>query len=436
MYVLLIIAIYSDSCVEKTLIYYPHITKKCDICDMIQIETIFDILVKGFIIGVVVSAPLGPVGVLCIQRTLNKGRWYGFVTGLGASLSDIAYALLTGYGMSFVFDYINKNIFYLQLLGSIMLLLFGIYTFRSNPVQSIRPASSSKGSYFHNFITAFFVTLSNPLIIFLFIGLFARFAFVQPGVLVFEEITGYLAIAIGALTWWLGITYFVNKVRTKFNLRGIWILNRVVGSIVMLVSVAGLILYFVGRVTLLRDNIMNQIAQQLKEKNIAEYLIYMWQEEDLIRANHCEPEEMEANVIARYPEEQRPAMREWYTNLITMMGEEGVREKGHLQINKNVIINLTELHNALSSSPKFPFYSAAYFKALPFIVELRNKNGKKDEPELETCFEALYGVLLLRLQKKPISEGTAKAVEAITSFLSMLANYYDKDRKGELKLDE
>ena len=161
MYVLLIIAIYSDSCVEKTLIYYPHITKKCDICDMIQIETIFDILVKGFIIGVVVSAPLGPVGVLCIQRTLNKGRWYGFVTGLGASLSDIAYALLTGYGMSFVFDYINKNIFYLQLLGSIMLLLFGIYTFRSNPVQSIRPASSSKGSYFHNFITAFFVTLSN-----------------------------------------------------------------------------------------------------------------------------------------------------------------------------------------------------------------------------------------------------------------------------------
>ena len=216
--VLLVIAIYSDSCVEKTLISYPRLIKKCDICGMIQIETIFDIIVKGFIIGVVVSAPLGPVGVLCIQRTLNKGRWYGFVTGLGASLSDIAYALLTGYGMSFVFDYINKNIFYLQLLGSIMLLLFGIYT----------------------------VTLSNPLIIFLFIGLFARFAFVQPGVVVFEEITGYLAIASGALVWWLGITYFVNKVRTKFNLRGIWILNRVIGSIVMLVSVAGLIYTLLG----------------------------------------------------------------------------------------------------------------------------------------------------------------------------------------------
>ncbi len=109
---------------------------------------------------------------------------------------------------------------------------------------------------------------------------------------------------------------------------------------------------------------MNQIAQQLKEKNIAEYLIYMWQEEDLIRANHCEPEEMEANVIARYPEEQRPAMREWYTNLITMMGEEGVREKGHLQINKNVIINLTELHNGMEYSC-FVFKRSLSAKELP-----------------------------------------------------------------------
>ena len=124
---------------------------------------------------------------------------------------------------------------------------------------------------------------------------------------------------------------------------------------------------------------MNQIAKQLKEKNIAEYLIYMWQEEDLIRANHGELEEIEANVIARYPEDQRPALREWYGNLITMMNEEGVREKGHLQINRNIIIKLTELHNALTSSPKFPFYSAAYFKALPFIVEWqKRRTGTRD----------------------------------------------------------
>ncbi|MGN0049215.1 MAG: LysE family translocator [Bacteroides sp.] len=214
---------------------------------MIQLETIFDIVWKGFIIGVTVSAPLGPVGVLCIQRTLNKGRWYGFVTGVGASLSDIFYALLTGYGMSFVFDYVNKNIFYLQLLGSVMLLAFGIYTFRSNPVRSLRPMSVNKGTYLHNLLTAFFVTLSNPLIIFLFIGLFARFAFVSEGVLLFEAVSGYLAIAVGALSWWLGITYFVNKVRRQFNLRGIWILNRVIGSIVVLVSLLGLAFTLMGQ---------------------------------------------------------------------------------------------------------------------------------------------------------------------------------------------
>ena len=135
--------------------------------------TILDLLVKGFVIGVVVSAPLGPVGVLCIQRTLNKGRWFGFVTGLGAALSDIIYSLITGYGMSFMDELIIKHQTFLQIVGSIMLLAFGIYTFRSNPVKALRPVSGKRGSYLHNFITAFFVTLSNPLIIFLFVGLFA-----------------------------------------------------------------------------------------------------------------------------------------------------------------------------------------------------------------------------------------------------------------------
>ena len=176
-----------------------------------------------------------------------------------------------------------------------------------------------------------------------------------------------------------------------------------------------------------------KISQQLKEKNIAEYLIYMWQEEDLIRANHCEPEEMEVNIIARYPADQQPAMREWYTNLITMMSEEGVREKGHLQINKNIITWLTDLHLQLLRSPKFPYYNSAYYKVLPYIVELRAKGADKEEPELETCFEALYGILLLKLQKKEISEETRKAQEAISTLLAMLSNYYIEDKKGELE---
>lgn len=209
--------------------------------------TILDLLVKGIIVGVVVSAPLGPVGVLCIQRTLNKGRWYGFVTGLGAALSDICYALITGYGMSFMDELILKHQMFLQVVGSIMLLAFGIYTFRSNPVKSLRPTSNNRGSLLHNFVTAFFVTLSNPLIVFLFIGLFARFSFVMPGSPLGFQLVGYLAIILGALIWWFSITYFVNKVRTRFNVRGIWILNRIIGVVVVIASVVGIVLAIAGK---------------------------------------------------------------------------------------------------------------------------------------------------------------------------------------------
>lgn len=214
----------------------------------IEEVTLLELVIKGMIVGVIVSAPMGPVGVLCIQRTLNKGRWYGFVTGLGAALSDIIYALITGYGMSFVVDFIEnpRNMFYLQLLGSVMLFIFGIYTFRSNPVQSIRPVSANKGTLVHNFVTAFFVTFSNPLIIFLFIGLFARFSFVLSDVQLYEQSVGYIAIVAGALLWWFLITYLVDKLRTRFDIRGIWMLNRIIGTVVMVVSLVSAVLTLKG----------------------------------------------------------------------------------------------------------------------------------------------------------------------------------------------
>ena len=211
--------------------------------------TVLDVLIKGFIVGVVVSAPMGPVGVLCIQRTFNKGRWYGFVTGLGAALSDIIYALITGYGMSFVVEFIEnpQTLYYFQLIGSAMLFGFGLYTFRSNPAQNIRPISANKGSLIRNFVTAFFVTLSNPFIILLFIGLFARFSFVLPERFFYEQSIGYLAIVGGAITWWFLITYLVNKLRTRFDLRGIWLLKRIIGVVVMIGSVVSAIFTLIGK---------------------------------------------------------------------------------------------------------------------------------------------------------------------------------------------
>ena len=175
------------------------------------------------------------------------------------------------------------------------------------------------------------------------------------------------------------------------------------------------------------------ISKQLKQQNIAEYLIYMWQIEDLIRACGCDIEHIRQFLIAQYPAEQQAEATQWYEDLIEMMRREEVMQQGHLQINKNIITWLTDLHLQLLASPKFPYYSAAYYKALPFIVELRAKGANKEEPELETCLEALYGILLLKLQKKEIGEETKKAQEAISTLLSMLSTYYIEDKKGELE---
>ena len=178
------------------------------------------------------------------------------------------------------------------------------------------------------------------------------------------------------------------------------------------------------------------ISKQLKQKNIAEYLIYMWQAEDLIRANGCDLKRVKQCVVNRYTslsDEQNDELSQWYEDLIEMMRREEVMQQGHLQINKNIIVWLTDLHLQLLASSKFPYYNAAYYKALPFIVELRAKGADKDKPELETCFDALYGILLLRLQKKEIGEETTKAQEAITTLLSMLSTYYIQDKKGELE---
>ena len=202
---------------------------------------ILDCIIKGILIGVIASAPMGPVGILCIQRTLNKGRWFGFITGVGAAASDIFYALLTGLGMSFVMDFINNehNKYLLQISGSIMLFIFGIYCFKSNPMKNAHKSSNKKGTLTHNAITAFFVTLSNPLIIFLFMATFAQFAFVIPDHPI-EMSVGYLSIVLGALLWWFGLTWLIDKVRNIFDPNGITIINKVIGSVVMIFSLIAL----------------------------------------------------------------------------------------------------------------------------------------------------------------------------------------------------
>jgi len=196
------------------------------------------ILIKGFLIGVLVSAPMGPIGLLCVQRTLNKGRWHGFFTGLGAACSDIFYALLTFLGMGIVIDFIQSNQEILQVIGGILMMFFGIYIYRSNPSKNLHRPPTAPKNYSQDAVTAFGFTLSNPFIIFLFIALFARFNFLAEGK-AFSILLGLAGIAAGAVFWWFLITFLVNKVRGNFNVRGLWIMNRIVGTVIMVIAVVG-----------------------------------------------------------------------------------------------------------------------------------------------------------------------------------------------------
>ena len=179
-------------------------------------------------------------------------------------------------------------------------------------------------------------------------------------------------------------------------------------------------------------------ASAKKKENIAEYLLYMWQIEDLIRANALDIDKIQASIIDKYQsltDQQRKEMREWYESLIDMMRRENVVKSGHLQLNKNVIIALDDLHRRLLADPKFAAYSAQFYHTLPIIVELRAKAGDNKAGEIETCFNALYGILLLRLQGKEISEETRQAAAQISKFLALLSHYYKQDFNNELFKD-
>lgn len=178
------------------------------------------------------------------------------------------------------------------------------------------------------------------------------------------------------------------------------------------------------------------IAQKLRKENIAEYLIYMWQIEDIIRANDLDIDKIKNTIIDKFdqPEDVKKTITEWYESLIDMMRKEDVQQSGHLAINNNTIIQLTDLHLQLLKSGKHADYSALYYKALPYIVELRAKSENKNMPEIETCFTALYGFMLMKMQGKEISGETQIAVTQISNLLRSLAYKFHQDEKDELEL--
>lgn len=177
------------------------------------------------------------------------------------------------------------------------------------------------------------------------------------------------------------------------------------------------------------------IASRKRKENIAEYLLYMWQIEDIIRANGLDIEKIKANIIDRMDgldEACKREITEWYESLIDMMRLEDVVEHGHLQINRNIMAELIDLHKALLADPKYSDYSALFYRTLPYIVELRARAGECAAGEIETCFTALYGMLMLRLQNREISPQTADAIAQISKFIATLTAYFHKNEREPL----
>jgi len=201
-----------------------------------------EIIIKGILIGLCISVPLGPIGMLTIQRTLHRGQKYGIATGLGATTSDLIYTIITLFFLNFVLDFIEGNRFIIQMIGSIVVAAFGYYIFRSNPATQPKPNETVKHSLPGDFFTSLLLTLSNPLVLFVLIALFARFEFIRSQTTLIEIICGILSILGGALLWWSLLTFLVSRFKNKMNIRGLKIINQITGLVILGIGCVGLIL--------------------------------------------------------------------------------------------------------------------------------------------------------------------------------------------------
>ena len=200
-----------------------------------DIHYIFD----GIIIGFAASVPLGPIGVLCIQRTLNKGRLSGFVSGLGAAFSDTIYAIIAAYSLSFIVGFVESKLLWIQIFGALVLIGLGLKIFYSNPAIQLRRQKNKSSNLLQDFFSTLFLTITNPLAIFLFFGLFASFGVVPASRDWLGQVILIGGVTVGAATWWFILTGLVSLFKNKINLRRLWWMNKIAGvAIVVFVIVA------------------------------------------------------------------------------------------------------------------------------------------------------------------------------------------------------
>ncbi|HBX50257.1 MAG: lysine transporter LysE [Bacteroidetes bacterium RIFOXYA12_FULL_35_11] len=201
-------------------------------------------LVNGMVVGFSASIPLGPIGVLCIQKTINKGRISGFMSGMGAATADTIYAIIAGFGLSFIANFIVSQQLILRIIGAAILFYLGIRIFRTNPAIQLRREGKKSKNILADYFSILFLTLSNPLTIFLFGAVFAGFGIIEDNADFKSVLLLVCGVFIGALTWWTLLTGVVNLFRSKFRLKRIWWINKITGVLIMVFSIAALVSVF------------------------------------------------------------------------------------------------------------------------------------------------------------------------------------------------
>jgi len=197
-------------------------------CDMF-----LTLIIKGILIGFLVSIPLGPIGVLVIQRTVNKSRVAGFLSGMGAALSDTLYAIIAGFSLTFVIDFIREYEILLQAIGAIVLLGLGIHIFFKNPATDLRRNKLRGNTHFKDIVSSFLVTFSNPLSVFVFLAVFTSSGVVVNLEQPYHSFFLILGIFTGAIIWWFSLSGIVSLFRHKINLRILWWINKSAGAIIV-----------------------------------------------------------------------------------------------------------------------------------------------------------------------------------------------------------
>lgn len=194
------------------------------------------LFVKGIVIGLAATIPLGPIGVICIQRSINKGRTSGFVSGLGAATSDTIFATIAGFSLAFIINFIDKHRLAIEFIGGIIVVVLGIKTFYNNPVSQLRRHKKKKNKLFEDYISTFLLTATNPLIIFYFLALFAAGNIVDSNNMGQALIT-VAGVFVGGVLWWYVLTTLISSFRQKFRLKHLWWINKIAGGLIIVLGV-------------------------------------------------------------------------------------------------------------------------------------------------------------------------------------------------------